>query len=81
MKPTYGVKAQKYIVLSCCILHNYLIGVDADKEHIVEVDAELANQNQIGNERRAWENDNDDAIQGEIIRDHIATTMWNDYIL
>lgn len=42
----YGIKAEKYIVLSCCILYNYLIGVDLDEELIDEVDAKLANQNQ-----------------------------------
>ena len=29
------------IVLACCILHNFLMGVDIDESLIVEVDREL----------------------------------------
>ena len=75
MKPTYRFKAQKYIVLSCCILYNYLMGVDPNEELIAEVDAEVANQNQTENKRHTRGNDDEDAIQIEIIRDHIAVTI------
>ena len=30
-KPSYCVDTQNEIILSCCILHNYLMGVDPDE--------------------------------------------------
>ena len=35
------VLTQNEIILSCCILHNYLMGVDPDESIIVEVDEEV----------------------------------------
>ncbi|RDX64543.1 hypothetical protein CR513_56892, partial [Mucuna pruriens] len=42
--PTHGVKAKKLIIVACCILHNYLMGIDPNEDPLVEVDVELANQ-------------------------------------
>lgn len=40
-QPTYLEDTQTEIVLVCCILHNYLLGVDPNKSLIVEVDEEV----------------------------------------
>lgn len=40
-QPTYGLKTQKLMILACCILHNFLMGVDLDKSIIAEVDEKL----------------------------------------
>ena len=40
-KPNYCVDTQNEIILACCILHNYLMGVDPDESLIVEVDEEV----------------------------------------
>lgn len=37
-EPTYFVKTHKLIVLACCILHNFLLGVDPDAEVLAAVD-------------------------------------------
>ena len=34
---------EKKIILACCILHNYLIGVDSDDRILHEVDEEILN--------------------------------------
>ena len=38
---SYCVDTQNKIILSCCILHNYLMGVDLDESLIAEVDKEV----------------------------------------
>ena len=40
-KPTYSIDTQTEIILACCIIHNYLMGMDLDERLIVEVDEEL----------------------------------------
>ena len=37
-EPNYCVDTKNEIILSCRILHNYLMGVDPDESRIVEVD-------------------------------------------
>ena len=69
------------IILACCILHNYLMGVDLDERLIAKVDQEISNGD-IHNEARNNTNDSDaDARRGAILRTSIATRMWNDYVL
>ena len=38
------VDTQYDIILACCILHNYLMGVDPDERLITEVDKEFFSQ-------------------------------------
>ena len=40
-KPTYCIGTENEIILACCILHNYLMGVDPDESLIAEVDEEV----------------------------------------
>ncbi|XP_060205092.1 uncharacterized protein LOC132632956 isoform X1 [Lycium barbarum] len=40
-EPSYGVGTQKLIIFACCILHNYLRGVNPNNELLVQVDVEL----------------------------------------
>ena len=40
-EPSYCVDTQNKIILSCCILHNYLMSVDPDESLITEVDEEV----------------------------------------
>ena len=39
-EPHYLVDTQSDIILACCILHNYLMGVDPNERLVVEVDKE-----------------------------------------
>ncbi|XP_059658461.1 uncharacterized protein LOC132304756 [Cornus florida] len=43
-EPTYDVKTQVDIILACCIIHNYLMGMDLDESLFNEVDRELLNE-------------------------------------
>ena len=40
-EPHYLVDTQYDIILACCILHNYLMGVDPDERLIAKVNREL----------------------------------------
>lgn len=40
-EPYYAFPVMTDIVIACCILHNYLMGVDVDHQLIAEVDHEL----------------------------------------
>ena len=69
------------IILACCILHNYFMGVNPDERLIVEVNQEISNGD-IHNEARNNTNDSDvDARKGVILRTSITTRMLNDYVL
>ena len=69
------------IILICCILHNYLMGVNPDERLIVEVNQEISNDD-IHNEARNNTNDSDvDARKWVILRTSITTRMLNDYVL
>ena len=66
--------------LACCILHNYLIGIDPDERLIAEVDQEISNDD-IHNEARNSTNESDvDARRGVILWTSIAIRMWNDHV-
>ncbi|KAA8544664.1 hypothetical protein F0562_019489 [Nyssa sinensis] len=80
-EPTYSVETQSEIILACCILHNYLMGVDPDEGIINEVDQELLNQPPDEEEVHASMEVDEDATRGEYIRDSIAISMWNDYVV
>ncbi|KAJ3684161.1 hypothetical protein LUZ61_013325 [Rhynchospora tenuis] len=77
-QPHYSVKVQKEIIVACCLLHNYLIEKDPDRQLIDEVDAEIASRtNEPENDVRV--DDNQDRMRGEQLRDDIAAAMWRDY--
>ena len=79
-EPTYSGNTQSHIIMACCILHNFLMGVDPDENIIAEVDKELENQCQTQQTTRAPRDTDEDAKQGELIRNVIAATMWSDYV-
>ena len=78
-EPNYCVDTQNEIILACCILHNYLMGVDPDESLIAKVDEEVLHSHR---ERVAPtpREDDEDARQGDIIRDSIASTIWQNYV-
>ncbi|XP_016490534.2 uncharacterized protein LOC107810288 [Nicotiana tabacum] len=79
-EPSYGVDTQKLIIFACCVLHNYLRGVDPDDWLLAEVDAELVNDTNVLEEPSNSKESNEEFKKGELIRDHIATNMWLDYL-
>jgi len=65
------------IVLGCCILHNFLRGVDNDESLIEEVDNELSQEDVQATTTYAREHD---YRLGCHINDTIANEMWQDYV-
>ncbi|KAG8376305.1 hypothetical protein BUALT_Bualt09G0049500 [Buddleja alternifolia] len=70
----FDVDTQGDIVLACCILHNYLMGVDPNIKIIREVDEELMNK-----EPEIYPSLVDECREGELLRETIANDMWRDY--
>ncbi|KAL5573544.1 hypothetical protein UlMin_023141 [Ulmus minor] len=77
--PHYDVATVTEIVITCCILHNYLMGVDPDEKLINEVDHELLSRTIEIEETYNMRKDDEDARQGAAIRNNIAERMWQDY--
>ena len=76
-EPHYDLHTMTNIILACCILHNFLRGVDNDDSLIEEVDRELLQQDiQVS----ASQVRDDDHRLGSHIRDTIANEMWQDYV-
>jgi len=75
-EPHYVVDTMTNIVLACCILHNYLRGVDSDEALIDEVDRELIEEHMESNISQVRE---DDYRIGCNFRDDLAEQMWRDY--
>ena len=73
-EPNYCVDTQNEIILACCILHNYLMGVDLDENLIVEVDEEVLHSHRE-HVTPILREDDEDARQGDIIRDSISSAM------
>ena len=77
MEPNYGVKIQNKTIVACCILHNYLMGVDPDEKLLDEVDTELWNR--LISQENCNVDEGEETRKGEYIRDSIAASMWSDY--
>ena len=79
IEPNYCVETQNEIILACCIFHNYLMGVNLDESLIAEVDEKVLHSHR---ERVAptSREDDEDARQGDIIRDSITSAMWQNYV-
>lgn len=74
-EPHYSFKVMRNIVVACCILHNFLMGVDIDEALMAEVDRELL-QRDID---RSQTQRDEEYRQGQLLRDNIANEMWNVY--
>ncbi|XLT03464.1 hypothetical protein HN51_052815, partial [Arachis hypogaea] len=73
-EPHYDFETMTEIVLACCILHNFLMGVDPDPHLIVQVDRELQENNPEEDEVVRHEQD-EDYRRGAILRDEIAAQI------
>jgi len=76
IEPHYSVDTMIDIVLACCILHNFLHGVDNDDSLLEEVDCELM-QGDI-NVSHSQTREDDYRLESQI-RDTIANEMWTGY--
>ncbi|KAM3358620.1 hypothetical protein P3S68_021553 [Capsicum galapagoense] len=72
---SYEIETQKLIIFACCVLHNYLRGVDSNDELLAQVDAELMNDNTVYKEPLNFKESNEEFRKGELIQDGIEATM------
>nr|XP_023879056.1 uncharacterized protein LOC111991513 [Quercus suber] len=76
----FGALKKRFpIIATCCIIHNYLMGVDPDESLIVEVDEEVLHSH-CESAAPTPREDDENARQGDIIRDSIALAMWKNYV-
>ena len=75
----YNVETKSEIVLACCMLHNFLMGIDPDEELISEVDRELM-ERELEREHARRVHRDIDGVASERMRDSIARKMWNNYV-
>ncbi|XP_075492661.1 uncharacterized protein LOC142530734 [Primulina tabacum] len=78
-EPNYNVETHSEIILACCILHNFLMGVDLDERLIAEVDSELTNEDIVTEENTASRGRSESGRHGIMIRNRIAQEMREDY--
>ena len=76
MEPHYSLDTMTKIILACCILHNFLRGVDNDQVILDEVDQELMEQDV---EPSMYHSREDDYRLGSQITNRISNKMWMDY--
>ncbi|XP_047153422.1 putative nuclease HARBI1 [Vigna umbellata] len=76
-EPHYGLETMTDIILACCILHNFIRGVDRDDPLLNEVHNEL-NEGEDHNVASSQVREDDYRV-GTTIRDAIADEMWRDY--
>ncbi|GAA0160753.1 hypothetical protein LIER_39095 [Lithospermum erythrorhizon] len=76
-EPHYDVKTHTKIILACCIIHNFLMGVDPDENILREVDHELSSSNGLDTGIAANNlTDEEDVARGQCLRDSIVVPMW-----
>ncbi|XP_027924621.1 putative nuclease HARBI1 [Vigna unguiculata] len=75
-EPHYSLETMTDIVLACCILHNFLRGVDNDDALIDEVDREIMENHVETNSAQTREDDYRIRCN---FRDELAEQMWRDY--
>lgn len=79
-EPFYSCETQSDIFLACCILHNFLLEEDRDKDLEDEVLQEVLNgpteevQHNLSNAREG-------STTAEQLRNSIANQMWTNYLL
>jgi len=77
-EPFYSIRTQADIVLAACILHDYLMRVDPDRQLIEEVDCELLISNELYGS--CLSNSTSESREMEEFKDSLANAMWIDYI-
>ena len=65
--------------MACCILNNYLINIDSDKNLIVEVDRELMDKDTNLDAINTANGIDANGKLDVILRDSIVVSMWWDY--
>ena len=68
---------QKKIIFACYSLYNYLMDVDPNDTILTQVDNEL--RQEVQDKHQGSRDNNEETIQGKIIRDDIEVEIWITY--
>lgn len=78
-EPFYDCATQSYIFLACCILHNFLLEEDRDKDLEDEVVREILNA-PIEQTYHDTSDTSEGSTDGQQLRNSIANEMWANYL-
>lgn len=81
VEPHWSFQTQVDIVLACCIIHNFIMGIDPQDIITVTTNAEIESQNQSVRSQQTQRQERDESREWTAKRDSIAHNMWNDYII
>lgn len=81
VEPHWSFQIQVDIVLACCIIHNFIMGIDPQDIITVTTKAEIESQNQSIRSQQTQRQERDESREWTVKRDSIAHNMCNDYII
>jgi len=76
-EPFWEFNTQVKVVLVCCVLHNFLRGIDPNDQIMREVDREFSRD--IHRPRLSQREEREENLVWKTKRDAIANAMWQDY--
>jgi len=76
-EPFWDFQTQVDVVLVCCIIHNFLRGVDPNDSIMREVDQEFSSNAQ--RQRMSQREEREENQVWKTKRDAIANAMWQEY--
>jgi len=76
-EPFWEFNTQVEVVLVCCVLHNFLRGIDPNDQILREVDREFSRN--IHRPRLSQREEREENLAWKTKRDAVANTMWQDY--
>ncbi|KAJ0734418.1 putative harbinger transposase-derived nuclease domain-containing protein [Helianthus annuus] len=79
-EPFYSCQTQSDIFLACCILHNFLLEEDRDKDLEDEVLNEVLNE-PVEEERQSTGGMREGSTEADQLRNSIANQMWTNYLM
>ena len=80
-EPYWSFQTQVDVVLACCVIHNFIVGVDPLDSFIQELNSEEQSgyqnhRHRVHQSQREYQEEN---REWAIKRDEIAHAMWEDY--
>jgi len=76
-EPFWEFDVQVKVVLVCCVLHNFLRGIDPNDQIMKEVDREFSRD--IQRPQLSRREEREENLAWKTKRDAIANAMWHDY--
>lgn len=78
-EPYWSFDTQVHVVLACCVLHNFIMGVDPNDPFMQEQNVEVESQSQERRHQQTQREEREENREWAAKRDDIARAMWDDY--